>query len=178
MVEKALGLSLLKKYAKPGQILLLAVLVGGISVQPRLKIYKELNTLLLDISVNISAKVTVVCPQETLNLPFFGCELSGAEWLESLLEKSNHVPLASQADQIMETWQYVSYGTWENLLTMDTLNISGKALSFSPYAQLPEWNEFLKSVRVACQPLPLRVVYPSLYRIYSNSVIYCKDVIK
>jgi hypothetical protein len=176
VVEKVLGLSLLKRYAKPGQILLLAVLVGGISVQPRLKIYKELNTLLLDISASISLRATVVCPQMRNTLPALHCVLNGAAWLEQLLEPSNHVPKLFEATEAMEEWEYYSYDRWENLLTLDTLNTSGKALSFYPYAGVVEWNEELRSVQVACPPLPSRVVYPALYRIYSQSRLYCNDL--
>jgi hypothetical protein len=176
MAEKQLGLSLQKKYAKVGQALLLVLLVTETSANPRLKIYRELNTLLLDISVSISLRATVACPQRIVDTPVLDSELSGVAWLERSLEPSNHVPRVSQAAKIMQTWQYVCFRDWMNYLTLDTLNITGRALSFSPYAQLVEWNEFLKSPQVHCQPLPTRAVYPALWSIYNQSVHYCNDL--
>lgn len=177
MVEKTFGLSLLKKYAKPGQALLLVLLVTEISVYPRLKIYKELNTLLLDISANISAKVHVASPQRNIIPLPLDLRPSGAEWLGSLVEQSNHVPAILGGVELMEAWRYACFKDWMNSLTLDILSITGGAISFSPYAHIVEWNEFLKSVQAHCQPLPTKVVYPTLWNIYTESAYYSNDLL-
>lgn len=172
MVEKLVGASRLNKFVQSGQVLLLTLSVGMISGEMHLRIYSELNTLLLDISANTSAKVRVACPQKFLNRLSANSELSGAAWLEYRVPQCAKVPRAYQVYTAMEDWDYISCDEWMNYLRLESLGTTRKDLYLFRYAQLRVWSEGLKSVVDALQFPLSKVGLWQLQSIFLASDLY------
>jgi len=175
MLENRLGLLHLSKFVKPGGLLLLTLWVMPISGQIRLRIYRESNTLLLDILASTSVKVVAACPQrDVMHQPHYS-ELNGAEWLEQYLPQSASVPLVSPSRVAYLGIVPKSWEEWMNLLQLELSGIGKQVISFSQLAQVRGWSEFSKSVVDVYQSRLSRVDCASLYDFFKVNPLYCKD---
>lgn len=177
MVRKHLGLSVLSKYVKPGNLLLLSLCITQISGVIHLRIYSELDTLLLDILASTSAKVILACPRSPEHPKYPGSTLNGEEWLEALAGKSSNVPRVSLTLEESQKWHPVYWEQWMSWLTQELSNTGKPDISLSQYAHIRGWNEYLKSVVEVCPPQHTEVECQKLYNLFWDTEHYCKDIL-
>jgi hypothetical protein len=162
VVKRNLGMSVRDKLGQAGQLVLVTLWVTGTLNTGQLRIYKECISLVVDISPNISAKVTVACPQRWLRQQLPGSKPNGAVWLEYLALQSVFTLSESPGKEILETWRYVSSDEWVHLLRQDLLSGTRNALSISPMAAVRELNREFGSVQDVYRPLVMNPVLRGL----------------
>lgn len=150
MLEKNLGLLLLNKHVKRGAIVLLALSVN-LSTGMHLRIYKELDTLLLDISANTSLKVRARFPREQRKILYNHLELSGAEWREPFLNQLTEISLG--LTEAVDNLHLLTNSStdWMSYLSMDYYAISSAGLSPCIDVILRGWSTDYTSVVDVCQ---------------------------
>lgn len=122
MVKNSLGLSRLSKFVKPGAVVYLLLSVN-VSTHVHLKIYSGLNTALLDISANTSAKVPVLIPKSQMKMINLDLKHSGAEWQGLFHGLSGNLHADFLQMERSEKLLFTSSPTWTSLLRKDLSSI-------------------------------------------------------
>lgn len=172
MAKSRLGLSLPRRFAKPGALLYVVLLVTVPSMDAHVRIYRELNTLLVDISVSTCPKVKVVVPWGKQSLCQKGYRHSGAEWLEALAKESGEQQLSFVGRLNMELWHYESFITWTRSWLKTSSDIIDQGLSLPRYAQARALNTESMLVSDAYKPLRIRVGFYQLLDALRESALY------
>lgn len=166
VAKRNLGMSVRDKLGQHGQLVLVTLWVIGNMITAHLRMYKECVSLVVDISPNISAKVTVACPHRWMRQQLPGSKPNGAVWLEYLAMPSIYTLNGLPQKEIMEAWRYVSSEEWMHLLRGDWFHGGGQSLSISPMATVRELNPESGLVVDAYRPLCTKGVL----RAFDNSL--------
>src|SRR3990172_1282233 len=153
MVAKALGLSLLNRHVKRGVVVYVLLCLSS-STAAQLKIYSELSTLLVDISVSTSLKGVPIFPKIQRRHLLKDSEHSGEVWRDALPSPYGSILKELQPPTTFPSWAFVSCDEWMNWLNTDLYGIGAKDLSVLTEVRLMELSEGYTSVQAACK-LPL-----------------------
>lgn len=153
MVERVLGLSLLSKHVRRGVVVYVALSLSA-STHGQLRIYSELSTLLLDISVSTSLRGVPRFPRCQKPHLLKDSEHSGEVWRDALPSPYASIDEELHPPTTFPGWACISSDEWMNWLNTDLYGIGARDLSFLTEVRLMEANEGFTSAQVACK-LPL-----------------------
>jgi hypothetical protein len=175
MVKNTLGLSRLSRLAKPGAAVFLVLLMSS-SGLPHLKIYKELESLLLDISVNICLKGQIHYPMEQRHWLFHLLEHSGEAWRGHLPNPYETIYSVTPPQALLDSWYFLPYVEWENWLNLDLSGIGRRGSYLSVRTKIMEMSEGYTSVRAAYTVPPTKVGFRSFSPLLSAQSM--PDIVK